>query len=267
MKLSKIFWGLMFITTAVVIIMSMFNLLGEGVGWMKLVVSVPIAACVIYSLATLQWSGAFFLSGLLTLIYRSDIERALNAGKYLIGEDGTRVFDENGTAVLVEGAKLVSIDFWLLLAIVTLLSIGFHIIFGKWFTRVKHTRKFRAKVMSQQQLEENVTGDRLYFKEQFSGTSKYINSDNLSYVSIRNRFGGMEVYFDNATLAPEGATVEIDNKFGGVELYIPREWNVSTRVSNAFSGVDCPTKAFDIAAPTLTLTGSCAFGGVDVKRV
>jgi len=147
-----------------------------------------------------------------------------------------------------------------------LLAIGFSIIFPQKKWKKDWQGKWESKYCTGN-TSETVTGEKLYFKERFTGTSKYISSDNLSYVQIINSFGGMEVYFDHCTLAPEGATMEIHNKFGGMELYIPRGWNIINRVSNSFSGVDCPKTQFTEGAPTLTISGDSTFGGVDVKLV
>jgi len=243
MKHKNIFWGLIFIAGAGIFALSMMGLLGT-LSWWTIAVSVVVAACLIQSLISLEWAGVFFSAGLLVWLFRTPIEGWLMPNN--------------------------SITIWPLFGIVLLLTIGFSIIFpkrrwnksgcqsgcGKW-----DIHSFNGST------SETVTGEKLYFKERFTGTSKYITSENLSYVQITNSFGGMEVYFDNATLAPEGATVEIYNRFGGLELYVPRSWNIVDRMSNTFSGVDCPATQQNPGAPTLTLTGVSTFGGVDVKLV
>jgi len=231
MKLKNTLWGLLFIAGAGIVTLSILGLLGE-VSWISLLISVPIIACIIYCAAKLQWFGVFFPAALLVLIYKAGIEGALD----------------------------IKVNIWAVVGIAALLAVGFHIIFGK---NEKHWKPQRLADCA----PENCTGEKLYFKEQFTGTSKYINSENLSYVQILNRFGGMEVYFDHAKLASDGAVIEIENRFGGLELYIPRAWNIVNQMTNNFAGVDCPNVTFMEGAPTITLMGNTSFGGVDIKFI
>ena len=233
---GHILWGVLFIAAAGLIVLHLLGLLGE-LGLWTLLISVPITIGAIHSLVKRQWSGLFFSLAILVFIYRRHIEQGVD----------------------------ISINLWALFGIATLLSIGFHILFGKRgskvdipFIHVGHGDFAGAKA---------VDGEKVYFAESFTGTSKYIHSSNLSYVSIQNSFGGMEVHFNQAQLADEGAIVDLKNSFGGVDLFIPRHWNVSLQVSSFLGGVDCPQKPWVEGAPTIIIQGSNSFGGVDVEFV
>ena len=52
----------------------------------------------------------------------------------------------------------------------------------------------------------------------FGGVSRYLYADNLETVSLACNFGGMEIYFDQAQLSPDGAKVHLNCMFGGIEL-------------------------------------------------
>ncbi|MCL2226723.1 MAG: cell wall-active antibiotics response protein [Oscillospiraceae bacterium] len=297
-KIGNIVWGLLFIVAAGMIVLHLMGLLGEFSVW-SLLLSIPLAGGAVWSAIRREWWGMFMLMGFLVLIYRRNIEYALD----------------------------ISIGFWAIFGIAALLAIGCSLIFGKkgkkklinvnlghkngksysrrtgenvryknsdrgnrgYDIHVSRGKKgkdvhivnvdgedvhvFNADDIGDddddgdEHTVENVSGDEIYFEERFSGTSKYISSENLSYVSIDNSFGSMEVYFDNATLSPEGAVVDISNSFGGVELYIPREWNVINNVSTSFGGTDAPERAQKEGAPTITICGSNSFGGVDVELI
>lgn len=103
----------------------------------------------------------------------------------------------------------------------------------------------------------------------FGAANRYIHSDNLETVTLSCKFGGMEVYLDQAKLSPKGATVFVDCKFGGIEIFVPREWRVIDNVRSVAGGVDFigrqPKPAAD--APELVIAGNLAFGGIDVKFV
>ena len=53
--------------------------------------------------------------------------------------------------------------------------------------------------------------------------------------------------------------------FGGVDIRVPDDWAVNVQVSATFGGTE--TKRPEPADPkaTLTITGSCLFGGVSIK--
>lgn len=245
----SVVWGLLFIAAAGLIVLHLFGMLGNLSTW-TLLVSIPIAAGIIASIIKLWWSGIFMLSAVMVLIYRADIEELLG----------------------------ITIEFWPLVGIAVFLSIGFHILFRKrrhnYFdvnVRSDGQGKYIPTDYSHNYAEpevETAAGEKLWFSKKFGASSKYINSDNLSYVNIYNSFAGMDVYFDNAKLAPEGAVAEIYNEFGGLELYIPRTWNVVDNIETNFAaGIDLHKSPWIDGAPTLTLRGSNKFGGIDIKRV
>ncbi|MCL2409420.1 MAG: cell wall-active antibiotics response protein [Oscillospiraceae bacterium] len=232
---SNVFWGIWFIAAAGVIVLHVFGHLGEVNVW-SLLIGTPVAALAIASAVKMEWLSMFVQLGILVFIFRRPIEGLLD----------------------------IRINFWALAGIVALLSIGFHTIFGKGkfaaTISLDGTREYHDK--------EDADGEKLYFAGKFGGSSKYINSDNLSYVSVKNKFGGMEIYFENATLSTEGAVVEVENSFGGVELYIPRGWNIVDQMDSSFAGgVDIPKTSHTDGAPTITLHGTNSFGGIEVVLV
>jgi len=230
-KVGKVIWGLLFIAAAGIVILNVLGLMGEVNAW-TLIISIPLAFGIIYSTIKFEWSGTFLLSAVLAFIYRRNIEELLN----------------------------IELNIFILFGVAILLMIGFYILFGKRQPKYD-TPKFLNNSSNP------ATGEKLFFAaERFSGTVKYINSTNLSYLGIKNQFAGMDVYFENTTLTPGGATVNIENSFGGVELHIPREWNVIDKVSNFAGGIDYPEFAWVEGAPTLTICGKNSFGGIDVTR-
>jgi len=83
--------------------------------------------------------------------------------------------------------------------------------------------------------------------------------------SMLSWFGGIAVDFREATLAPD-AQLRVHALFGGIALRVPTGWRVVSNV-NALGGgvaIDVPDPD-DPDAPTLTLEGLAAFGGVAVK--
>ena len=82
--------------------------------------------------------------------------------------------------------------------------------------------------------------------------------------SMFSWFGGIAVDLREARLGP-GAHLDLDSLFGGIALRVPPDWRIESRVK-AFSGgvaIGVP-EPDDPDAPTLTLDGFAAFGGLAV---
>ena len=76
-------------------------------------------------------------------------------------------------------------------------------------------------------------------------------------------FGGIAVDLRQAELAPS-AHLDVHSLFGGIALRVPQEWRVESRVKVLGGGVAVSPRTPDPGAPTLTLDGFSAFGGVAV---
>jgi hypothetical protein len=82
--------------------------------------------------------------------------------------------------------------------------------------------------------------------------------------SMLSWFGGIAVDLREAQLAP-GARLKVHAMFGGIAIRIPEGWRVESNAKAILGGVDTRTiGADDPDAPTLTLDGFAAFGGVAV---
>jgi len=103
----------------------------------------------------------------------------------------------------------------------------------------------------------------------FGATSRYLHADRLETVLLSCSFGAMDIYFDQAELCPDGATVHLDCKFGGIDIYVPRHWRVEEQINCTLGGVDINArKAVPTAdGPQLTITGNVLCGGVDIWYV
>jgi Cell wall-active antibiotics response 4TMS YvqF len=79
-------------------------------------------------------------------------------------------------------------------------------------------------------------------------------------------FGGISVDLRAATLSPEGAHLDLHALNGGIAIKVPEGWRVRSSMGAVFGGVDARAPEPEAAdAPTLTLDGFAAFGGVAVK--
>ena len=104
---------------------------------------------------------------------------------------------------------------------------------------------------------------------EFGGVSRYLRSDCLESVKLHCRFGGLEVYFDDVELSPNGAEVLLSCSFGSIELYIPRHWKVIEDINCTLGGVESNKKRNHPSddSPTLVIRGNVSFGGIDINYV
>ncbi len=78
-------------------------------------------------------------------------------------------------------------------------------------------------------------------------------------------YGGGAVDLRDATLAPEGATLNVKAIFGGGQILVPPTWKVVTHVTGVGGTQDSRPALGQIdGAPTLTITGTVVFGGFQV---
>ena len=77
---------------------------------------------------------------------------------------------------------------------------------------------------------EQCSGEHIRCENNFGSAIRYINSRHFCDAQLENNFGSMSVYFDNAIIAGEAASVEVENNFGETNLYIPKEWKVQNEL-------------------------------------
>ena len=116
---------------------------------------------------------------------------------------------------------------------------------------------------------ENADDNHPAVNVNFGAASKYLHSTCLESGQFNNSFGALEVFFDQAQLSPNGATVYLDCNFGAIKLYIPRHWAVKNEIRATLGGVSDGHRVTAPAegAPVLTLTGNVTFGGIEICYV
>ncbi len=102
----------------------------------------------------------------------------------------------------------------------------------------------------------------------FGGTKKRILTKNFYGGDITNFFGGTDLDFTQADIQKDGvATLDVTQIFGGVKLIVPANWTIKSEMTVILGGFD--DKRMNVAQPTekkiLLLTGTCIFGGVEIK--
>lgn len=114
---------------------------------------------------------------------------------------------------------------------------------------------------------EQCTGENIRFENHFGESIKYIHSDNFCNGHFENTFGSLSVYFDNAMIQKETATVYVENHFGAIELYIPKEWRVMNHLEHTFGEIEEKGRYEGSSACTLILNGETTFGVIEIHYI
>ena len=100
----------------------------------------------------------------------------------------------------------------------------------------------------------------------FGSTKRRIFAKTFKGGDIVNIFGGTELDLSQADI--EGnVVIDTVTIFGGVKILVPANWEVKSNITAILGGVEDKRMSPNNFAPTkkLVLTGTCTFGGVEIK--
>ena len=128
---------------------------------------------------------------------------------------------------------------------------------ARWF-RAEH---FRSSSTS--------SSDLIDIVHIFGGGERVIHSQNFRGGKVTSIFGGAEIDFTRAQLAPGTNEIELACIFGGASLIVPSDWHVVIEVTPILGGFSdsrkiIPGNPIDISK-TLVIKGAVIFGGGEIK--
>ncbi len=244
MNKTKIFWGVILIVGAALLILEGYGIFdGSGIGIVNILFGVVLFGIFVNGIIDRSFGGMLFSLAFLCIVFS-------------------------------DALKLGRITPWPVLLAALLGTIGLNLIFPKRKLRIhkdsdviyssdRHRGTGTAKV-------DNVDGEIINFHSSLGACVKYINSDNLREVNADCRFGAMEIYFDNAIIQGGTAVLNINASFSGVELHIPKEWNVINNLKTSCGAVNGDvrnTEKESLGSSTLIINGNVAFGAVDIEFI
>ncbi len=97
----------------------------------------------------------------------------------------------------------------------------------------------------------------------FSGTELRFDGEPFEGAELTAVFGGVECDLRGAVIEKDCA-IQITAIFGGVDVLVPEGVNVKVRSNCLFGGISNKTAA-RVGGPTLYISGTCMFGGADIK--
>ena len=97
----------------------------------------------------------------------------------------------------------------------------------------------------------------------FSGCEVNYDGEVFEGAELTAVFGGLVCDLRNAIIEKDCA-IQVSAIFGGIDIFVPAGINVKVNSNNIFGGVSNKT-AVHQNAPTIYVSGTCMFGGVEIK--
>jgi len=79
-------------------------------------------------------------------------------------------------------------------------------------------------------------------------------------------FGNAKIYYDNAEILGDSATLKVEVGFGNAVIYVPKHWGVDLKVET-FCGVAKADTPLAPTSKTLIIRGDVAFGKLGIVYV
>ena len=104
-------------------------------------------------------------------------------------------------------------------------------------------------------------------KEVAFGTGTFYKQDqDLVDDQVEVGFGNAKIYYDNAEILGDSATLKVEVGFGNAVIYVPQHWRVDLKVET-FCGVAKSDTSLAPTSKTLIIRGDVAFGKLGIVYV
>ena len=100
----------------------------------------------------------------------------------------------------------------------------------------------------------------------FGSGTFYKQDQDLVDDQVEVGFGNAKIYYDNAEMLGDSATLKIEVGFGNAVIYVPQHWGVDLKVET-FCGVAKADTPLAPTSKTLIIRGDVAFGKLGVVYV
>ena len=227
MKLKNLLWGLFFILIGALVFVNQLGYFSQ-ISLLNLIITAFLIAIIIKSLPHLEFAGILFPIAIIGIIYSNEL-------------------------------GINDLTPWPILTITLFVTIGLSLMFEP----IKRHRCFRRKENFKEIINEE-DEDKVTHSVKFGSSIKYINSENFKNANISASFGALKIYFDNAKMLEDSATINLNVSFSGVEIYLPKEWRIINKVDISLGSVEDKVVSNKITTKTITLTGKVSLAGVEI---
>ena len=160
-----------------------------------------------------------------------------------------------GVCLLLACRDIVSFSLlWKLLVPAVIVIVGLKMLLGGIFGGKAH------EILSKQ--KEEGKAPRNAFAA-FSGSDLKMDGEVFEGAELTAIFGGVKCDLRGAIIEKDCA-ITVSAIFGGIDIFVPEGINVKVNSTSLFGGVSNKTTVHK-DAPTVYVSGTCMFGGVDVK--
>lgn len=229
MRRKDLFFGLLFILAAALIIINQFGFF-TGVSMFDIVATVILSGIFIKSVYHMNFWGIFFPLALICIIFDDQL-------------------------------NITGFTPWPVLLTALLFSIGFSLIFkrsGVWFHHQWDATYFGSKVQNEQD------GSIIRCSATFGECMKYVNSENFEKAEISSSFGEVKVYFDKAQIPSGKADIYLNVSFGEAVLYIPSSWKIINKTGVFLGEFSEKNNNSGAVSPIVTIHGNISFGEAEI---
>ncbi len=234
MKKNNIFWGIIFLLSAVLIIANQVGAFSE-IGIFTIVASILLIAIFIQSLFSLNFFGAFLSVVVGYIIFSGPL-------------------------------NLPYISPYILFLSAVLLSIGFSIIFkGRKIKNYNCCNNNTQFINTTEEIEDNFP----QAKVSFSSAEKHLYSEGLVKGNFSVSFGEMHLFFDNVKLSSDKAEIFVNCNFGSLKIYVPNNYKIIENVNVNLDSIknNISASAVNDSSPNLTISGNVSLGEIEINYI
>lgn len=235
MKRKEVFWGLLFIFAAVLIVLNQFVFI-SGINTFDIVLTIIFGGIIIKSIMRLNFWGILFPIAFLCILYSKEWH-------------------------------MTGFTPWPVLLTALLLSIGLSMIFKNHNYCFYHRHHINGSSGFSQNIIDEQDGKVVNCSGSLGEFTKYVKSDDFKRANIKCSLGEMQVYFDNAIMASNKADIYLDVSLGNAGLYIPKSWNVVNDLNVFLGNVEDNYSNSDPASPTVTIHGKVSMANVEINHI
>lgn len=215
------------------------------------------------------------LGGLLLLLDNLGVLRVDNLWNYwpaaLIALGAVRIGESRRPASLVWGGIMIAVGTILLLQNLEIWYFRMDLLWPLAIVAVGIGMVLRAVDRNRMVDGQLVDADpTISLWAMFGGSERRVLSADFRGGEAFAVCGGFKIDLRGSQMPSGRAVLEINTIFGGCDIQIPDSWRVNMKGIGIFGGFADksipPNPASDSTAPVLVVTGTCLFGGVQVKN-
>ncbi len=206
MKSSRLFFGLLFITLAVLLVLgSFFNISLTG----ELIVGIICFLIFLRGLSRLSFLATIIPLGVIAALIVDKLE-IFSPGEHF------------GTIILCS----------------ILVGIGLEFIFGQFLKPLRHKRLLKKHGVTTDKSSTNDDFLNIYARR--SNCTRYVNSKSFQGGEIDVEMCNAEIYLDNIELQDSSATIHVSSKLANIKLFVSKNIIVLyDNLTSNFADIDC----------------------------